>query len=218
MNTFSVSLYAKLVAIAARPLRLLGALLVATMVAPAEVGIVIDTEFGVIEATLDEQRAPHTVRNFLRYVDARRYNGGSFHRTVRTSPDNQPRSTVKIDVVQAGVNPQFAQQDFPPIALERSNQTGIRHLDGVLSMARGEPDSATSGFFICIGEQPSLDFGGSRNADLQGFAAFGKVTAGMEIVRRIHQSPAGTSNATDAAAAGNQSLTPPIRILTIRRK
>lgn len=186
--------------------------------ARAQVGIVIETEFGPIEATLDNQRAPRTVANFLRYVDAGHFAGGRFHRTVRTQPDNQPASRVKIDVIQAGVNPQFAQQGFPAIPLERTSTTGLRHFDGTLSMARTEPDSATSGFFICVGDQPTLDFGGARNPDLQGFAAFGAVTAGMDIVRRIHQSPAGPSNSTAAAAAGNQSLSPPIRILSIRRK
>jgi peptidyl-prolyl cis-trans isomerase A (cyclophilin A) len=186
--------------------------------ATAEVAIVIETEFGAIEATLDNVRAPRTVANFLRYVDARRFDGGLFHRTVRTKPDKQPRSAVKIDVVQAGVSPQFASQDFPPLPLERTSQTGLKHLDGTLSMARMAPDSATSGFFICVGDQPSLDFGGTRNPDLQGFAAFGTVTVGMDVVRRIHQSPAGPSRSQAAAAAGNQSLQPPIRILNIRRK
>ncbi len=184
----------------------------------AETRIVIETEFGAIEAQLDEQRAPRTVANFLRYVDAGHYNGGRFHRTVRTKPDNQPGSAVKIDVVQAGVNPQYAQQAFPALKLERTSVTGLRHLDGTLSMARMDADSATNGFFICIGAQPSLDFGGNRNPDLQGFAAFGKVTEGMDIVRRIHESPSGPTPGGSGVAAGNQSLTPPIRILRIRRK
>ncbi|MCW5963442.1 MAG: peptidylprolyl isomerase [Bryobacterales bacterium] len=188
------------------------------MLAPAEVHIVIETAFGPIEATLDDQRAPISVRNFLRYVDARHYDGGQFHRTVRTKPDNQPGSAVKIDVVQAGVSPQHAKQSFPPVMLERTNRTGLQHLDGTLSMARMEADSATNGFFICIGNQPSLDFGGNRNPDLQGFAAFGKVTAGMDVVRRIHQSPSGPTPGGAGVALGNQSLTPPIRILNIRRK
>lgn len=199
------------------PLRLLGLLALGAILAPAEIRIVIETQWGPIEAVLEDQRAPKTVANFLRYVDAGRYQGGQFHRTVRTQPDNQPASAVKIDVVQAGVNPSFAEQDFPAIALERTNVTGLRHLGGTLSMARGAPDSATSGFFICIGDQPSLDFGGTRNPDLQGFAAFGRVTAGMDIVKRIHESPAGPSSAS-GVAAGNQRLSPPIRILAIRRR
>jgi len=69
--------------------------------------------------------------------------------------------------------------------LERTSLTGLSHVDGALSMARGAPDSARSSFFICIGDQPSLDFGGNRNLDGQGFAVFGRVTVGMEVVRRI---------------------------------
>src|SRR6476646_6420627 len=85
----------------------------------AAVPIVIETEFGVIEAVLDDQKAPVTVANFLKYVDAGYYTGGRFFRTVRTSPDNQPKTSVKIDVVQAGVNPEFEKKAFAPIPLER---------------------------------------------------------------------------------------------------
>jgi peptidyl-prolyl cis-trans isomerase A (cyclophilin A) len=84
-------------------------------------------------------------------------------------------------------------------------------------MARSAPDSATSDFVICIGDQPELDFGGKRNPDGQGFAVFGRVVSGMEIARKIHQSPSGPSGATNAAAAGDQRLTPAIKILSIRR-
>lgn len=164
------------------------------------------TELGVIEAELASAQAPETVDNFLRYVQAGHYAGGEFHRTVKINPDNQPGNTVKIEVVQGGVNPQFAEKDWPAIALERTNKTGLRHLDGTLSMARAEPDTATSDFFICIGDQPELDFGGKRNPDGQGFAAFGRVTKGLDVVRKIQ-----------SAAADGQKLTPPIRILKIER-
>ena len=97
--------------------------------------------------------------------------------------------------------------DFPPIALERTSAIGLLHRDGTLSMARNEPDTATSDFFICIGDQPSLDFGGKRNPDGQGFAAFGRVVKGMDVVRKIQ-----------AAPAQEQTLTPPVRILKISRK
>ena len=92
------------------------------------------------------------------------------------------------------------------IALERTRATGLSHVDGAVSMARDGPDSATSDFFLCLGDQPSLDFGGRRNPDGQGFAAFGRVVRGMEVVRRIQQSP-----------AEGQRLTPPIAIVTVRR-
>lgn len=168
------------------------------------VRILISTTKGDIEVELDEAQAPETVKNFLRYVDLHRYDSGRFHRTVTMA--NQPDKKVKIEVIQAGVNPKDANADFPPIKLERTNKTGIRHKDGVISMARNSPDTATSDFFICIGDQPELDFGGKRNPDGQGFAAFGKVVKGMDVVRKIQRSP-----------AKDQALDPPIRITKIAR-
>src|SRR4029077_11970565 len=97
---------------------------------------------------------------------------------------------VKIEVIQAGVNPAKAKEDFAPIKLERTRDTGLRHQDGTLSMARDGPDTATADFFVCIGAQPELDFGGQRNPDGQGFAAFGRVTKGLEIVKRTQAAPA----------------------------
>jgi peptidyl-prolyl cis-trans isomerase A (cyclophilin A) len=169
------------------------------------IGITIETDLGRIEAELDSVHAPVSVANFLRYVDAQHYDGGRFHRTV--TPANQPNNTVKIEVIQGGVAPAHARAGWGPIALERTSVSTLRHLDGTLSMARGGPDTATSDFFICIGAQPSLDFGGARNPDGQGFAAFGKVTAGMDIVRRIQGSP-----------AEGQTLTPPVRIVRVVRR
>lgn len=168
------------------------------------INIEIVTTLGVITAQLDSNRAPITVTNFLRYVSAQRYDGGRFHRTVK--PDNQPDKTVKIEVIQGGLRPDSTRKEAAPIPLERTNKTGFRHLDGTLSMARDGPDTATSDFFICIGAQPELDFGGARNPDGQGFAAFGRVTNGMDIVRKIQQSP-----------AAGQRLTPPIQIVRISR-
>ena len=164
----------------------------------------IETDLGAFEVELEASRAPGTVANFLRYVDAGLYRGGRFHRTVTL--DNQVRDDVLIEVIQAGPNSDDG-EGFDPIALERTRDTGLRHLDGTISMARGGPESATGDFFICIGEQPSLDFGGIRNNDGQGFAAFGQVVSGMDGVRRIHQSPA------DEA----ESLQPPITIERISR-
>lgn len=174
--------------------------------ASAAPSIRLTTELGVIEAELHAGQAPATVTNFLHYVDAGRYTDGVFHRTVKLDPDNQPHNTVKIEVIQGGVNPAFADQDRPAIALERTRDTGLRHLDGTLSMARAGPDTATSDFFICIGEQPELDFGGRRNPDGQGFAAFGRVTKGMDVVKKIQSAP-----------AEGQTLSPPVRILKIER-
>jgi peptidyl-prolyl cis-trans isomerase A (cyclophilin A) len=168
---------------------------------PAPVHVVIETELGAIELAIDVARAPVSAENFLRYVDAGRYDGGRFHRTVRAG--NQPASPVKIAVVQAGVAPGREAEDFPAIALERTRDTGLSHRDGTISLARAAPDTATSDFFLCVGDQPELDFGGRRNPDGQGFAAFGRVVKGMDVVRRIH-----------AAPAEAQALTPPV---TIRR-
>ena len=133
--------------------------------AASGVTVVLRTSLGDIEIEVDEARAPATAANFLRYVDGGYYDGGRFHRTVRL--DNQPGKTVLIEVVQAGVNPTPARPGFGPIRLERTRDTGLRHRDGAVSMARDEPDSATSDFFVCIGDQPELDFGGKRNPDGQ---------------------------------------------------
>ena len=164
----------------------------------------IETEVGNIEVEIDVERAPDSSKNFLRYVDGGFYHGGQFHRTV--TMDNQPNNDVRIEVIQGGPNREKARQGFPPIPLERTNKTGLKHLDGVISMARGGPDTAISSFFFCIGDQPSLDFGGDRNPDGQGFAAFGKVLSGMDVVREIQKSP-----------AEEQRLTPPIRIIKVVR-
>jgi peptidyl-prolyl cis-trans isomerase A (cyclophilin A) len=168
--------------------------------------VLIQTELGDIEIEVDTARAPITAANFLKYVDARHYDGGTWHRTVKM--DNQPDSPIKIEVIQAGVNPAKAKAGFRPIPLERTNKTGILHKDGTVSMGRGTTDSAKSGFFICINDQPSLDFGGMRNPDGQGFGAFGRVVRGMDVVRKIHHAPN-----TDA-----QKLTPPIKIVAVTRR
>lgn len=172
----------------------------------------VQTELGDIVIEVDPIKAPATTANFLKYVDAGHYDGGVFHRTVKM--DNQPESTVKIEVIQAGVNPGRAKEGFPAIALERTSVTGILHKDGVVSMARGAPDSATSGWFVCINDQPSLDFGGNRNPDGQGFGAFGRVVAGMEVVRKIQAAPSSTNRTTNTEA---QRLTPPIKIVRAAR-
>lgn len=169
------------------------------------VHVVIETSLGTIEAALDSARAPITVTNFLRYVDAKRYDGGRFHRTVRM--DNQPDNDVKIEVIQGGTLRVAGAQSWPAIELERTNVTKITHSDGVLSMARSGTNTATSDFFITIGPQHALDFAGKRNADGQGFAAFGKVTKGGDVVRAIQKSPATA-----------QSLSPPISIVSVSRK
>ncbi len=163
----------------------------------------VSTSLGDIVIAVDTVHAPVTSANFLGYVDAGMYTNGRFHRTV--TPTNQPNNLVKIEVIQGGRDSAHA-GERAPIPLERTSVTKLKHLNGTVSMARGGPDTATSDFFICIGDQPALDFGGKRNPDGQGFAAFGTVTSGMDVVRRIQQSP-----------AQGQTLAPAIVILSMKR-
>lgn len=164
--------------------------------------VLIKTEIGDITVEIFADKAPVTAANFLKYVDNKFYDGSVFHRTV--TMDNQPKVEIKIEVIQGG---QLANdKEFPAIRLERTSVTGIKNTDGAISMARDGPDSATSSFFICVGDQPELNFGGRRNKDGQGFAAFGKVVAGVDVVKKIHQSP-----------KESQNLKPPIRIISITR-
>ena len=164
---------------------------------------VIRTEFGEIYVLIDLEKAPVTSSNFLRYIDAGLFDSTCFYRVVRF--DNQPANPVKIEVIQGG---RYEDEDkgFPPISHETTKATGLNHKDGTISMARNEPGTATSEFFICVGDQPELDFGGKRNPDGQGFAAFGKVIKGMDVVRRIH-----------SLKAPSQYLEKPVLILGISR-
>ena len=190
------------------------ALLVAASQMPAaqqNVVVIFDTEKGTIEMEVDRVRAPGTAANFLRYVDGGFYDGGSVNRAVR--PDNTVRHDVEIQVIQFQINPSRRGDQFPPIPIERTTVTGLRHVDGTLSMSRNGPDTATASFFIAIGDQPELNFGGRRNADGQGFAAFGRVTRGMDVVKAIQTSPTGLEG-----PYGTESLTPPIGILKAYRK
>jgi peptidyl-prolyl cis-trans isomerase A (cyclophilin A) len=153
---------------------------------------------------LETDRAPKTSANFLAYVDRKLYDRGAFHRTV--TKDNQPNTPVKIEVVQAAADLKREKQFPPAIPLERTSKTRLRHLAGTISMARDGPDTGRDEFFICLSDQPELDFGGKRNPDGQGFAAFGRVVDGMETIKKIHQSK-----------AKEQSLTPKVMILKARR-
>jgi peptidyl-prolyl cis-trans isomerase A (cyclophilin A) len=143
----------------------------------------LKTELGNITIELYPAKAPITVANFLKYAAAHLYDSSSFFRAVTLN--NQPNNLVKIEVIQGGNVDSL--KEFAPIKLETTTQTGLLHKDGTISMARGAPASATSSFFICINDQPSLDYGGKRNPDGQGFAAFGKVINGMDVVKKIQQ-------------------------------
>lgn len=173
------------------------------------IAVAIETSAGVIEVAVDPVRAPITTANFLRYVDAGMYDGGRFHRAVRR--DNQARQDVPIEVIQGGRDPARAKtaRGFGPIPLERTSVTALAHVDGAISMARGNTaDSASADFFLCVGPQPALDYGGARAADGQGFAAFGRVTKGMDVVRRIQ---AGRTN-------DREQLLDPVAIVRVYRQ
>ena len=182
----------------------------------APVTVIFETELGAITMAIDVARAPITAANFLKYVDGKFYDGGVINRAVR--PDNTTRKDVEIQVIQFQSNPARRAEMFPPIPLERTSVTGLKHLDGVLSMARSGPDSATSSFSIMINDQPELDFAGKRNADGQGFAAFGRVTAGMDVVRKIQAAPTRPPDSTPAGAYRTETLDPPIKIVRAYRK
>jgi peptidyl-prolyl cis-trans isomerase A (cyclophilin A) len=173
--------------------------------------VAFETEKGTIEVAVDGARAPATAANFLRYVDAGFFDGGSVNRAVR--PDNTVRHDIEIQVIQFQIDEARNRQEFPPIPLERTSVTGLKHVDGTISMARGGPDTATGSFSIVIGDQPAMDFGGRRNPDGQGFAAFGHVVRGMGVVKAIHASPTGK-----AGPYGTESLSPPIKILKAYRR
>ena len=180
-------------------------------VAPQNIVVVFETEKGAIEVEVDGARAPISAANFLRYVDGGFYNGGSVNRAVR--PDNTMRRDVEIQVIQFQIDPARRREQFPPIVIERTSVTGLKHLDGTLSMARSGPDTATASFSIVIGDQPEMDFAGRRNPDGQGFAAFGRVVRGMDVAKAIHASATGQKG-----PYGPESLDPPIRILKAFRR
>ena len=168
----------------------------------------IHTDAGDIFLELYADKAPVTVSNFLKYVDGKLYDGALFYRVVRT--DNQPDKKEKIEVIQGGLINKDSLKRMPPIIQETTDKTGIKHQDGTISMARSTPASASSEFFICVNNQPELNFGGNRNPDGQGFAAFGKVTKGMEIVRKIQAGKTGENEKI-------QLLVEPVKIMTIDR-
>lgn len=165
---------------------------------------IIKTTMGNIIVELYPTKAPLTVLNFLRYVDAHLYDSSSFFRAVTLN--NQPTDAVKIEVIQGGIEDSL--KDFAPIPLETTKATGLRHKNGTVSMARSAPATATSSFFICINDQPALDYGGKRNKDGQGFAAFGKVIEGMNVVKKIQE----------LHPDQGQYFKPPVIILSVTRQ
>lgn len=183
------------------------------------------TAAGRITLELYPEKAPVTVGNFLRYVNLGHYDGSAFYRVVRL--DNQKPSDIPIQVIQGGLlgdmmsgRADAAELDMssmlPPIPHETTKQTGIRHVDGTISMARFTPGSASSEFFITLGDNAALDFGGMRNPDGQGFAAFGRVIEGMDVVRKIQALPSDTPLPENMAVVAGQILEEPLPIISAR--
>jgi peptidyl-prolyl cis-trans isomerase A (cyclophilin A) len=177
---------------------------------PNGVTVVVKTSLGDIELLVDPEQAPLTANNFLRLVDGGHLNGGGFYRTVSPENDN---GTPTISVIQGGLGD--AEGPFEPIEHETTEDTGLLHLDGAISMARGGVGTASTEFFICIGAQPALDFGAERNPDGQGFAVFGRVIGGMDVVRNIHEQPADAP--TESEYVAGQILTEPVEIISVKR-
>ena len=177
---------------------------------PQPVVVTFETGKGAIEIAVDTLHAPLSAVNFLKYVDGRFYDGGTVNRAVR--PDNTTRHDVEIQVIQFQIDRERRREQFPPIPLERTNATGLKHLNGTVSMARAAPDTATASFSIVIGDQPEMDFGGKRNPDGQGFAVFGRVVRGTDVVKAIQASPT-----AQRGAYGSETLDPPIAILKAAR-
>jgi len=174
--------------------------------------VALETELGTIEIEVFEHAAPLSSGSFLAFVDTGLLDGGAFYRTV--SPDND-HGKPPISVIQGGVTDEG---DYPaPVAHETTDMSGIRHENGIVSLARAEVGTASgAAFFICIGDQPGLDFGGLRNPDAQGFAAFGRVIAGMDVVHAIHQREA--KGPSESPYTEGQILSEPVRILSASRK
>ena len=153
-------------------------------------------------------QAPLTTANFLRYMDTGRYDRSTIYRAVKApgAPD--------YGLVQGGAR-MLAGKQIPPVAHESTTQTGLRHTDGVISLAREAPGTGTSDFFICVGDAPYLDANPAAPGDNLGYAAFGRIVEGMEIVRRILTLP--TSDVAEVPSMRGQMLARPVPILTTRR-
>src|SRR6476659_7234060 len=168
--------------------------------------VLIETSFGDIEVELYPEKAPASVAAFLSYVDSGLYKNSSFYRVLKE--ENQPSSSFKSELIQGGIWQTNSKKELslPGIPHETTKQSGILHTNGTISLARTTPGTASSEFFICIGDQPSYDYGGDANPDKQGYAAFGKVIKGMDIVRKIHRQ-----------SDYEESFDPPVPIFNIKR-
>ena len=175
--------------------------------ASAKPRVAIQTPRGTIVVELEAEKAPITAANFLRYVDAKKYDGGSFYRASRTP--GEPRNGT----IQGGVAAKTRR--FAPIAHESTKTTGLRHTTGTISLTRDAPGTARADFFICASPMPYLDARPGAGGDNQGFAAFGHVVEGMDVVRAILALP--TPGKALVPAMKGQMLDPPVPILGMKR-
>ena len=173
---------------------------------PAATKVRLETTEGPIVVALEQTRAPITTANFLRYVDEKRFDGITFYRAVNVAPG--------FGLIQGGIRGDI-RQFLPPIAHEPTTETGLSHTDGAISMARNAPGTADASFFITVGNLPSMDADPKQAGDNLGFAVFGHVTEGMEIVRHILQLP--TSPTEGEGIMKGQMLAEPVRIVSARR-
>ncbi len=171
--------------------------------APAVQQVSLKTAKGEIVLALEIERAPITSKNFLKYVDQKRLDGANFYRAMQITPE--------LGIIQGGDN----SRALPGCKHEPTSVTGLSHTDGVISLARGKPGTAQGDFFICLGDMSDFDAGQDGTDDKLGFAAFGHVSQGMDVVRTIFNAP--TSKTRGVGAMKGQMLSPPVKILTARR-
>ncbi|NNC38505.1 MAG: peptidylprolyl isomerase [Acidimicrobiales bacterium] len=174
--------------------------------------VVLETELGDIEVEVYNERAPISSADFLYYVDNGLYDGEGFYRAVR--PEIDPRG-LGMQIIQGGLL--GLESVTASIDHETTQMTGLSHVDGAVSIARDEPGTGSAAyFFISIGDNSSLDFGGARNPDGQGYAVFGQVTKGMDVVRAIQQRE--TEGPSGNEVTQGQFLTEPVNIIKAERR
>lgn len=170
----------------------------------ATVRVTLTTALGPIVLALEKQRAPVSTAYFLKYIDGKRIDGSTFYRALKLVPDGS------AGLVQGGV--MDPKKLFPPVAHEPTSKTGLSHTDGAISLARGAPGSATANFFIIVGNLSSLDAGGG---DKDGYAVFGRVVEGMDVVRKLLDAAVSATKGTGAMKG--QMIEAPVKIISARR-
>jgi peptidyl-prolyl cis-trans isomerase A (cyclophilin A) len=174
----------------------------------ATVRVALQTSEGVILLELEKQRAPVTTANFLKYVDQKRWDGVTFYRATNVAKD------PLLGLIQGGAR-NDPKRVLAPIAHEPTSKTGLSNTDGAISMARGAPGSANGDFFIIVGDMSSLNADPKAAGDNLGFAAFGHVVEGMDVVRKILATP--ISPTLGAGIMRGQMLAKPVRVVSARR-